>query len=535
MAILSMHIVAPVPPMKERNPSIDVPKPIEDLVRALLEKDVKVRPQHRSRANRAHRSRHGRERDLAAVADLRISLVAAPISGSDVTSGTRSWQRTDALAPTIWACPHRAPSRFARATSGSIERVKGILLGPRHGLGAGALFLFATFAFMHRWSENVARDADGSPGTIATTAKVAALRATPEALRSATGKGTPALEHLAAEFPSDPRSTSSSRRPSSKRIASTTRSPRDPNAGDTRPEFRRRPARRRGRECGAQGQHGGRRLRFARRSSRCPRLRRLARLSTTRTVPPALQRRAAKSIARAEVRTNASPAASNPAGFSRREDRVPIVTSYSSGPRTTATHACSSSSRICASPTGAGSWGCATADHACAKTAPSKTPSPPSKPARIARSSPCCLSLRSTRARSAAPSVRRLLRARVLRLGLRGHEHGDASRLRPCRFSCLHRAHRHLRLVVRVDCRPPLLYSDRRRRCSSLQGLSSTARSRRNDRGRDLVAVHTGEDGGRRDACRGRRPSFALLPSAKSSWRHGPWLGHRPARLRARS
>ncbi|MBX3262513.1 MAG: serine/threonine protein kinase, partial [Labilithrix sp.] len=120
MAILSMHIVAPVPAMADRNPAIDVPPPIEALVRGLLEKDAKLRPPGaRALVDAAERAAAESGLELPQLAarafgresspDLVRSPAPAATSDDVAPPASRAWRERDALAKTDYGAPASVP------------------------------------------------------------------------------------------------------------------------------------------------------------------------------------------------------------------------------------------------------------------------------------------------------------------------------------------------------------------------------------------------------------------------------------------
>jgi eukaryotic-like serine/threonine-protein kinase len=77
MAILSMHLVAPVPPMRDRAPSVQIPPAVEGIVRRLLEKDGKARfPNGRALSEAIE--------EAAAVSGIALPILASPHSRESI-------------------------------------------------------------------------------------------------------------------------------------------------------------------------------------------------------------------------------------------------------------------------------------------------------------------------------------------------------------------------------------------------------------------------------------------------------------------
>jgi serine/threonine-protein kinase len=251
MAILSMHIVAPVPPMVDRNPAVTVAPPIEALVRQLLEKDAKGRPQGaralvveiEAAAAQAgvdlpflHSSRSfGRESN----ADLSRSPSpsAASVRGVPLsTPQNASWSPDDALARTDYGAPvsiaHPGEASIGPRPPGSPSPSRAQLLVanvaklaeqvsakvstlPRNvvlAVGVGAPFLVLGMLLVVLLGRSPASaqssELDGGAVRASTRAQTAAAerasRAPPEQVAAAAAQGPAALRSLASAYPQDP-------------------------------------------------------------------------------------------------------------------------------------------------------------------------------------------------------------------------------------------------------------------------------------------------------------------------------------------
>jgi serine/threonine-protein kinase len=246
MAVLSMHIVAPVPPMTDRNPAVDIPPLVEELVRKLLEKDAKLRPAGARALVDAI--------DVAA-AQSGVSLPALPFSRSfgresspDVSRGPSPppssvreapptsghmpagpWQARDALAKTDYGTPASIPNlnvrtapSFERRIEEAVAKLKALPVEkavaklkalPRPWLYAATAIVplmvglvSVTLLLGHRGSPNDETDGAVHTGPVdskgsAPTKRVP--RAAAEKLSVASAQGPAALEKLASEFPDD--------------------------------------------------------------------------------------------------------------------------------------------------------------------------------------------------------------------------------------------------------------------------------------------------------------------------------------------
>jgi serine/threonine-protein kinase len=235
MAMLSFHIVAPVPLMHDRAPNIEVPAMVEAVVRCLLEKDSKKRYASARALIEAI--------DNAAAAsgiDLGLGVPSAIASqpGSrpggverpSIESSPRGpgWAERDAFAKTSLGVPTAntttangdpalspAPGSVRLLDGGVAQAARGLLdkLGrlPRNvlfGLAAGvplAFILVIVLLILALRGPKVGPDGKPLPPRKAdTTEQVSpAKTAPPDRVRAAVALGPDALEALVKEFPED--------------------------------------------------------------------------------------------------------------------------------------------------------------------------------------------------------------------------------------------------------------------------------------------------------------------------------------------
>jgi eukaryotic-like serine/threonine-protein kinase len=342
MAVLSMHIVAPVPAMADRNPTVDVPPAIEELVRRLLEKDAKLRPPGaRALADAIEIAAaqcsialpmpsSGRSFGRESNPDLFRSPAAAPVSSTDeAPPPSRVWNDRDALAKTDYGLPAStvAPEAVVRtqhAGGGTQTSPLGPLLEqlqrlPRNvliaivaGVPALLLILIVTIILVRR--SPAGEDASKAGGFVGSSnggkVQERPTRATPDKLRAATAQGVAALEALAKEFPEDPSvqkqlalSLAESGRAADMLLAVRELAKLDKDAADDKVLDAVVAATQRTDTADdafslLEGPLGARGIDE------------LIELSTNKSAPISIQRRAAKSLTRADVRSNASPATS---------------------------------------------------------------------------------------------------------------------------------------------------------------------------------------------------------------------------------
>jgi serine/threonine-protein kinase len=242
MAILSMHIVAPVPKMLDRNPAVDVSAPVEELVRRLLEKDAKLRPAGaraliESIETAAGQSgielpHGGSTRSFGRESNPDVMRVtpAAPMLPTELPAqaaptSESSWTANDALAKTDYGLPAAAltPAAMPKAAAKDpVQRVidqatalldragprlkqlpRGALIGVAAIVPVFVLILVVTLIVARRSSGDEDGVADAAPTTSGARAVARATRAGPERLAAAAAQGIPALEALSTEFPED--------------------------------------------------------------------------------------------------------------------------------------------------------------------------------------------------------------------------------------------------------------------------------------------------------------------------------------------
>jgi tRNA A-37 threonylcarbamoyl transferase component Bud32 len=235
MAMMSKHIIAPVPPIGERAPNVVVPAPVEAVARRLLEKEAAAR--------------YANARALVVAIDEAAVLcgfeaAGTPSDRTGVAAVRSSPGATDEATPGAWpapapaapAAPASGAARWAdfapnaRARAAAVASELGARLAPlwaslrsgellakvpmraRLAFAIGApivvLALVVTVILARRSSDHP--QPAGLAATAAGTSTAAAgelgdpRRATADAIRAAAVKGPAAVERLAAEFPGDP-------------------------------------------------------------------------------------------------------------------------------------------------------------------------------------------------------------------------------------------------------------------------------------------------------------------------------------------
>ncbi len=237
-ALLSQHVLAPVPPMRERSPSVGVPPGVEAVVRRLLEKSAADRyASAREAASALERATQEALADgsLRAPAPADGSL-APPTAVSPWASGDESAATvlpaagvTAPLGATTLAAPaapagidsvvHAAPGSFRRLPPGleaALERVQARLPAPLRAAPLAALatavagVALATLLAVLLLVFVIARrprspSPDSGPETVASVSAPAPEGLDEARLRAAAAKGIEAVAPLSREFPRDPR------------------------------------------------------------------------------------------------------------------------------------------------------------------------------------------------------------------------------------------------------------------------------------------------------------------------------------------
>jgi len=222
MAMLSFHIVAPVPPMQDRAPAIDVPPAVEAVVRCLLEKDSKKRYANARALVEAIDS-------AAANSAIDMGLgVPAPVPsqpgsgravggatpGAPPASGTPDWAGKDAFAQTSVGLPATsltaagsevalspAPAPEGGGVLGKLGRLpRGVLFALAAGLPLALVVIVVVLVLVFRGSKPT-DPTNGKGGTSATEAR--GKTAAADRVEAAVALGPEALETLAKEFPED--------------------------------------------------------------------------------------------------------------------------------------------------------------------------------------------------------------------------------------------------------------------------------------------------------------------------------------------
>ena len=222
MAMLSFHIVAPVPLMQDRAPGVDVPATVEAIVRCLLEKDAKKRYANARALIEAIES-------AAAVSgiDLGLALPSAvpsqPGAGSRTPGGTAvapessprgpGWIDNDAFAKTSFGVPaanttaNGEPATVSGRTSvlDTLKRQpRNVLIAIAAALPLGFILVIVIVVLAFRGPKVEQKVVGPDGGTIEIPAAMKGKTAPPERMKEAVALGPDALEALAKEYPDDP-------------------------------------------------------------------------------------------------------------------------------------------------------------------------------------------------------------------------------------------------------------------------------------------------------------------------------------------
>jgi eukaryotic-like serine/threonine-protein kinase len=220
MAMLSMHIVAPVPTMAERAPGVAVPPAVEAVVRRLLEKDAAVRYEsaravvdamdEAAAASGLHIPALESERLLSrpSIVD-RPSAVVVPAAGASSPSTQREvFAKTALGAPAVERPAAPTPSLEAKMAPlvaqaktllASIEQTTGV---PRR-IAVAVAAAIPLVVLVLVVSVVIIRRSGASTGGGAIGLSLGSEQASAEAIRAAAAKGPVALEELAAKRPGD--------------------------------------------------------------------------------------------------------------------------------------------------------------------------------------------------------------------------------------------------------------------------------------------------------------------------------------------
>jgi serine/threonine protein kinase len=235
MAMLSFHIVAPVPLMQDRAPAVDVPPMIEAVVRCLLEKDSKKRYANARALIEALES-------AAAGSGIDLGLgVPNPVpsqpGGSRTPGGTAvapdssaargpGWIDNDAFAKTSVGAPvanaatanglpAAGPMSASASTKGDdgartsvLETLgrqpRGVLYALAAALPLGFIIVIVVVVLAARSPKVVTTVVTADGGTMEITESAKGKVAPPDRVKAAVALGPEALETLAKEYPDDP-------------------------------------------------------------------------------------------------------------------------------------------------------------------------------------------------------------------------------------------------------------------------------------------------------------------------------------------
>ena len=215
MAMMSKHIIAPIPPFRERAANVDVPAAVEAVVMRLLQKDVQAR--------------HANARALVVAIDEAAAMSGLDAGGAPpVSERMRMTKAPDvpsaAIVPSavVDAGAASAATRAAALAAVLRSRLEPLVRSLRSGelyamlptrarvaiaAGAPLLILFVVLTvILARRAAPPLPPAGLSPASSRSSARDPSERqtATADAIRAAAVKGPAAVEALAAEFPADP-------------------------------------------------------------------------------------------------------------------------------------------------------------------------------------------------------------------------------------------------------------------------------------------------------------------------------------------
>ncbi|HSO33498.1 MAG TPA: protein kinase [Labilithrix sp.] len=205
-AMLSFHIVAPVPLMQDRAPAVDVPATVEAVVRCLLEKDSKKRyPSARALI----------EAIDSAAKTSGIDLGGPTKAAHPAPSEPRPWSPPDAFAHTSVGTPAPSiptskdgPPASVRTHDGSARtsvtetlrrQPRRLLIAVAAALPVGFILVIAAVLLVGR--RHAPATLEGGASSVAP--EVRATTAPAERVKAAEALGPDAIEALVKEFPQD--------------------------------------------------------------------------------------------------------------------------------------------------------------------------------------------------------------------------------------------------------------------------------------------------------------------------------------------
>ena len=205
-AMLSFHIVAPVPLMQDRAPAVDVPAPVEVVVRRLLEKDSKKRYESARALIDAI--------DGAAKASG-LELSGAPGAAPPPGSEQKPWSPPDAFAQTYVGTPApdlSSPQAVAPPSARSLDegartsvtdtlrrQPRRVLIAVAAALPIGFIVVLVVVLLVVRKHGPVVATPDGSTLALDARAKTASA----DEVKAAVALGPDALETLVKDYPAD--------------------------------------------------------------------------------------------------------------------------------------------------------------------------------------------------------------------------------------------------------------------------------------------------------------------------------------------
>ncbi len=203
MAMLSFHIVAPVPLMRERAPEVDVPATVEAVVRCLLEKDSTKRYESaRALIDAIDGAAQAAGIDLEGNGTALVPSQPRQFSGAAFARTSVNEETAPPITSTSRAvAPSREANLSSRLKEGLLRQPRGVLVVIAAALPLGfILMLVVVLALRGPKASATSNDAAGTQQ--ATTSS--STTAPNDRVNAAIALGPEALESLAKEFPEDP-------------------------------------------------------------------------------------------------------------------------------------------------------------------------------------------------------------------------------------------------------------------------------------------------------------------------------------------